>query len=192
MLKVNEYSNLDLRAIGMTSAMQATKNLNTVQIINEFSASMRRHLREHTDGTNVNRDSLLATDYLNHYSGMVMLLEQVPETHEELILYLLSWQPISYKEHFKRSGFRDGDLAVRAYEHAPESIRATFDQVIERLQNESLNALEQVRKQAEEGNTKAIFRTCEESVPVLRELIAEASAIVNQQKSSSNVIEHLF
>ncbi len=175
----------------MKTAQVATAP-DTGQIIQEFSATMRKHLREHTDGTNVNNGSLLTTDYLNHYSGMVMLLEQLPATPEELIIYLLSWEPIGYEEHFENSGFRDGDLAIAAYRHAPENIRAAFDLVISRLHEESLKALDLVRRQAEEGNTKALAQTCETKAPVLRELIDEASAIVNQQNSSQNGIDTIF
>ncbi len=172
--------------------MMPAANPNTEQLIEDFSATMRKHLREHTDGTNVNSDSLLTTDYLNHYSGMVMLLEQLPQTPEELIIYLLSWEPIGYEQHFETSGFRDSDLAITAYRHAPENIRSTFDMVIERLHDESIKALDLIRQQAEAGNKQALAQTCEQSAPVLRELIDEASAIVNQQTSSQNVIDGHF
>ena len=165
---------------------------NTEQLIKTFSASMREHLREHTEGTNVNQESLLTTDYLNHYSSMVMLLEQLPSTPEELIIYLLSWEPIGYEEHFKTSGFRDSDLAVTAYRHAPEYVRSTFDAVIDRLHDESIRTLDRVREQAEAGNTGALAQTCEETAPALRELIEEASAIVNKQKQSQFDIDDLF
>jgi len=165
---------------------------NTEQLIEEFSNTMRKHLREHTDGTNVNNASLLTTDYLNHYSGMVMLLEQLPSTPEELIIYLLSWEPIGYEEHFSTSGFRDGDLAITAYRHAPANIRSTFDTVIERLHDESIKALDSVRRQAEAGNTQGMSQTCEQSAPILRDLIDEASAIVNQQDHSQSSIDDHF
>ncbi len=173
----------------MKSAVQAPA---TEQLINSFSASMRKHLREHTDGTNINKSSLLTTDYLNHYSGMVMLLEQLPQTPEELIIYLLSWEPVDYETHFETSGFRDGDLAVLAYQRAPEDIRVRFDAVIDRLHAESLKALELVREQAEAGNTQALTQTCETSAPVLRHLIDEAAAIVNQHSHSQSAIDDHF
>jgi len=172
-----------------TSVVSAS---NTEQLIHDFSSRMRKHLREHTDGTNVNKSTLLTSDYLNHYAGMVMLLEQLPSTPEELILYLLSWEPISYEKHFETSGFRDGDLAVTAYRHAPDNIRAAFDHIIDRLQSESVKALNVVRLQAEAGNTDGLTETCETSAPVLRYLIDEASAIINQQEKSQSNIDELF
>lgn len=156
------------------------------QLIEAYSMMMRRHLREHTPGTNVNRHTLLTTDYLNHYAGMVMLLEQLPETPEELLLYLLSWEPVSYEQHFATSGFRESGLAVAAYRHAPDNVRATFDGIIERLHDESVRALEFVRIEAEAGNSEAFAILCAEKVPLLRDLIGEASAIVNQQPDGAD------
>lgn len=176
----------------MRSSASVSSIRNTEQIIETYSAIMRKHLREHTDGTNVNRNTLLTTDYLNHYAGMVMLLQQLPDTPEELILYLLSWEPVSYIEHFETSGFKDGSLAVAGYRHAPESIRSTFDHIIERLHDESIRALDTVRLEAENGNTRALAMVCAEKVPVLRDLISEASAIVNQQVPSQDCIDELF
>ena len=165
---------------------------NTEQLIEDFSNTMRKHLREHIEGTNVNNASLLTTDYLNHYSGMVMLLEQLPQTPEELIIYLLSWEPIGYEEHFETSGFRDSDLAITAYRHAPENIRSTFDLVVQRLHDESIKALDAVRRQAEAGKTREMTQTCEQSAPILRDLIDEASAIINQQESAQTTLDKLF
>jgi hypothetical protein len=164
----------------------------TERLIRDYSEVMRRHLQQHVDGTNINGQSLLTTDYLNHYSGMVMLLEQLPETPEELIIYLLSWRPVSYEEHFETSGFRDGDMAIAAYRHAPAEIRASFDAIIERLHEQSLKAIELVSKQAEQGNIDALARTCEEHAPILRELIDEASGVVNQGGEGQDDIDAMF
>ena len=43
-----------------------------------FKNSMTEHLRAHTKGTNVNEETLLTTDYLNHFNEIIMLLEIVP------------------------------------------------------------------------------------------------------------------
>ena len=177
----------------MTAANSAA--LPAQELISNYSACMRKHLKRHMDGANINHSSLLTTDYLNHYSSMVMLLEQLPETPEELIIYLLSWEPLSYEEHFETSGFREGNLAIRAYRHAPEEIRASFDHIISRLHEESLKALNLIRAQAENGDTSALSQTCEQSAPLLRELIDEAAAIVNQQKGekqNQDMIDEMF
>ena len=70
---------------------------------------MTEHLRAHTDGTNVNAKTLLATDYLNTYNEVVMLLEMLPDAPNELVTDLECWRAKSYREHFQSSGFRDRD-----------------------------------------------------------------------------------
>ncbi len=174
------------------NAAAALKTPEKDQHAEDFSATMRKHLREHVEGTNVNANSLLTTDYLNHYSSMVMLLEQMPETPEELIIYLLAWEPVSYIEHFETSGFRDGDLAQIAYRHAPQNIRDAFDQVIDQLHDKSMQALNIVREQAENGNKEGLAETCVQNAPVLRQLIDEASKIINQNSNSQQDVDQQF
>ena len=51
-------------------------------------------------GKNINQNTLLATDYLNHFNEIIMLLEMVPsmpECYEDAA----GWRPKSYAEHFR-------------------------------------------------------------------------------------------
>ena len=48
---------------------------------------------------NINPRTGLATDYLNHFNEAIMLLEMVPDM-PECAEDFLSWQPLSYAEHF--------------------------------------------------------------------------------------------
>ena len=68
----------------------------------------------------------LATDYLNHFNEVAMLigvLPDMPEAADEV----LSWKPCSYAEHFRRSGFRARELAIAAYEAADPAVLACFE-----------------------------------------------------------------
>lgn len=75
---------------------------------------------------NINPVSFLATDYLNHYNEIVMLLEMVPDM-PDMLEDVLDWAPKSYPDHFMESGFAARELAVNAYENAPTVYRAQFD-----------------------------------------------------------------
>src|SRR5262245_15024329 len=77
---------------------------------------------------NINPDTGLATDYLNHFNEAIMLLEMIPAM-PECAGDFLSWQPLSYAEHFVASNFKGRDLAVAAYHEAPANIRVPFDEV---------------------------------------------------------------
>jgi len=68
----------------------------------------------------------LATDYLNVFNEAVMLfglLGDMPDMIEEL----RNWEPLSYEQHFARSGFQAKDLAILAYQNADPSTKAPFD-----------------------------------------------------------------
>lgn len=83
-------------------------------------------------GTTINDETLLSTDYLNHYNELVMMLEMVPDM-PEMLAEATAWQPKSYQEHFHDSAFQHRDLAIWAYENAPDRYRAPLDDCIARL-----------------------------------------------------------
>src|SRR5580693_7473839 len=83
-------------------------------------------------GTNISETTLLATDYLNHFNEIVMLLEMVPDM-PELFEEAQAWQPKSYVEHFAGSSSPFHALAAELYPHAPRMYRAPFDTTIEQL-----------------------------------------------------------
>jgi hypothetical protein len=75
---------------------------------------------------NIDPDTWLATDYLNHFNEVVMMLDllgDMPELRDEV----LAWAPASYQEHFERSSFRAKALAIAAYGFAPAAARGPFD-----------------------------------------------------------------
>ncbi len=49
--------------------------------------------------TNVNDDTYLATDYLNHFNEIVMLLEMIPDM-PDILEDAKEWRPKSYDQHF--------------------------------------------------------------------------------------------
>ncbi|GIU67275.1 hypothetical protein [Candidatus Phycosocius spiralis] len=75
---------------------------------------------------NINPKTGLATDYLNVFNEAVMLfglLAEMPDMLEEL----KNWEPLSYEEHFARSGFMAKDLAIVSYLRCDPTIKAGFD-----------------------------------------------------------------
>ena len=74
---------------------------------------------------NINPATGLATDYLNHYNEVAMLiatLSDIPEMRDSV----LEWQPVGYPTHFARTGFSDKGLAIAAYITAPRETKAQF------------------------------------------------------------------
>lgn len=88
--------------------------------------------REKVQGTNISPQTLLATDYLNHFNEIVMLLDLLPDM-PDMIEECRVWEPKSYQEHFNGSTFSDRQLAVEAYEHVPTKFRAPFEETIRQI-----------------------------------------------------------
>src|SRR5215218_1014759 len=77
---------------------------------------------------NISPRTGLATDYLNHFNEAIMLLEMIPDM-PDCAEDFLSWQPISYREHFAASNFRARELAIETYDAADPAIRREFDSI---------------------------------------------------------------
>src|SRR5712671_4481486 len=81
---------------------------------------------------NINPKTGLATDYLNHFNEAIMLLEMIPAM-PECADDFLSWQPLTYAEHFVASNFKGRDLAISAYNATADDIRVLFDEVCDTM-----------------------------------------------------------
>ena len=153
----------------------------------QFQNSMTEHYRSHLDGTNINKKSMLTTDYLNHFSGVLMLIEMLPGDPETFAEDVLEWSPKTYEEHFETTGFRDKELAVKAYEHAPVDVRQAFDEVVDELNDALVGLLGHVQSAVDTQQTDQLVAVCSEVTPQVRDLIGKAADIVND--GTSNVVE---
>lgn len=134
--------------------------------------------RDRLKGTNVNPKTLLATDYLNHFNVVEMIIEMIPEL-PEYFEELIAWQPRSYREHFARSSLRDAGLALEAYNHVPESLRATFEALAARLNETATRAIHSAGIALETQDPEIIAFSCAGAAGELRALIGEAGSLIN-------------
>jgi len=146
-------------------------------IVSAFRVAMVGHFRSHIPGTNINESTLLASDYLNHFHELVMLLEALSSEPDGFADDLLSWRPLTYEEHFTQSGFRDKNLAIAAYRRAPPRVRARFDEAVARLHGEALTVVATVGTALDNG--QGLDKACVDAAARLRILIDEANAIAN-------------
>ena len=82
-------------------------------------------LRTRIAGTNINKKTLLATDYLNHFNELVMALDLIPDM-PDCLQDAREWLPKSYEEHFADSQFSDATLAIEADVIAPSKYKVAF------------------------------------------------------------------
>ncbi|MFD0988440.1 hypothetical protein [Methyloligella solikamskensis] len=153
------------------------RDVSREDIVAAFRTAMVSHFRSHIPGTNINEVTLLASDYLNHFHELVMLLEAVASDPDEFAEDLSGWEPITYEEHFTSSGFRDKNLAIAAYRRAPQDIRRAFDQAVARLHAEAGTLVESVEVELVNGDRASLTQLCFDGSMRLRDLIQAANAI---------------
>src|SRR5277367_5231190 len=124
---------------------------------------------------NINPRTGLATDYLNHFNEAVMLLEMIPDM-PECAEDFLSWQPLSYAEHFTASNFKARDLAIEAYSFADTRVRTEFDNITSAMTS-ILTAVGAAMQEAQQDNTRA--RLAEQATIWVKPLVMQAGGIIN-------------
>ncbi|HLN25280.1 MAG TPA: hypothetical protein VK558_15005 [Patescibacteria group bacterium] len=130
------------------------------------------------EGTNINPQTLLATDYLNHFNEIVMMLEMIPdmaECYEEA----QAWAPKSYQDHFRDSQFRDRDLAVEAYDHVPEKYKKPFEEIISQMNALVSGSVERIGTVMQAGSADELRFVCSEASRGLQKLMDYASAVIH-------------
>jgi hypothetical protein len=135
-------------------------------------------LRDRIKGTNIDERTLLATDYLNHFNEIVMLVELVPDM-PELFSEAREWQPKSYQDHFRDSTFTEKELAITAYDHVHPKYREPFEDTIgemDRLVGASLAEIEVAIADGGEDRLRDLASTASRR---LQKLIDVASAIIH-------------
>jgi hypothetical protein len=80
----------------------------------------------------INPRTGLSTDYLNHFTEAVMVLEMIT-TMPECVDDLKAWQPKSYCEHFAASRLSNRETVIAAYHRADPAVREALDRAAETL-----------------------------------------------------------
>jgi hypothetical protein len=124
---------------------------------------------------NINPNTRLATDYLNHFNEAIMLLEMIPAMPECADDFLV-WQPLSYPDHFRQSNFKGRDLAIAAYDSADPDIRARFDGLCDTLTS-ILTAVRDAIMEATQPATRV--RLAEQATNWLKPLVIQAGGVIN-------------
>jgi len=124
---------------------------------------------------NINPKTGLATDYLNHFNEAIMLLEMIPAM-PECADDFLSWQPLTYAEHFVASNFKGRDLAISAYNETPDDVRVPFDEVCA-----TMKSILMAIRDAVEGSHRDVtkMRLAENALAWLKPLVAKAGGMIN-------------
>lgn len=138
----------------------------------------REAIRARLAGTNINEESFLATDYLNHFNEIIMLLEMVPDM-PECLDDCKEWRPRDYADHFRDSGFSDKELAILAYERAPPQFRAPFDDTVSTMNRLIALGIERIDAALAAGDRGAAAHEAQRTTRALQKLVDVASAVIH-------------
>ncbi len=123
----------------------------------------------------VNPDTGLSTDYLNHFSEALMILEMLPAA-PECLDDLLAWGPCNYVEHFERSGFADAGHVIAAYRAAEPAVIRSLDILTEVMTATLLGIREAL---AAHGYGPRTAELAARGAGALKPLVARAAAVIN-------------
>jgi len=134
--------------------------------------------REKVKNTNINEQALLATDYLNHFNELIMLLEMLPDC-PEILEELKEWRPKSYKQHFLDSNLSYKELAVAAYDHVPNRFLRPFEETVARIDRRVEAGIGEIDAAMSAADPETLRRTAMAVVEDLQESLATANAIIH-------------
>lgn len=124
---------------------------------------------------NINPQTGLATDFLNHFNEVIMLLEMLPGA-PEFVDDILAWEPLSYHDYFAVSHFKERELAILAYQAADPVARASLETYAEEMNGDLLSMLAQLRSGLP---TEAAAALGVETARRLKSVVARAAAVIN-------------
>lgn len=152
-----------------------------------------RALRERALGSNVNDQTLLATDYLNHFNEVVMLLEMVPDM-PDMLDDVKAWKPKTYQDHFRSSTIADRELAVEAYDHVPKRYREPFDTTVEQINRLIVTTIERLEQDIGLGNPELLRANAKTLSHVIQRLMDMAGSIIHgsQKTMGQNDIDAML
>ncbi|HET7847742.1 MAG TPA: hypothetical protein VFL51_01650 [Pseudolabrys sp.] len=134
-------------------------------------------------GSNINAVTGLSTDYLNHFNEAIMLLEMFA-SFPGCLADILAWRPMSYRQHFAASQFKDRAVAIAAYDAADASLRGALDMLAGTMNAvlETARAAMSANLPPEEATTLAT-----RTAAALKPLVARAGAVINGEQFSGQV-----
>ena len=135
-------------------------------------------LKARAAGSNLDPETLLATDYLNHFNEIVMLLEMVPDM-PEIMDEVKAWQPKAYVDHFRDSTIADRELAIEAYAHVPEKYLRPFEHTVMQLDNVVVTSVQLMERYIEDGDMSMLREQATVMSRMIQRLLDTASGIIH-------------
>lgn len=140
-------------------------------------------LHERIIGKSISPTTYLATDYLNHFNEVIMLLDMIIDM-PDLLQELCEWRPKDYVTHFGDSGLSDQDLIVEAYHAASDEDRNTLYAVTVEMERIIQDTIAKATNDDQTIDEISLSILCTSTTEKLRERINLASAVINSGAAS--------
>ena len=126
---------------------------------------------------NVNLSTGFATNYLNHYVEILLLLEMLPSMPEGIEDILL-WKPIDYAEHVRQSGLPKSELVLEAFEHSNPKRKDMLRDVTNEVDTEVLRYIDQAQKAVALGDNEQTSAISSQAKEVLTPMLEKVSGVI--------------
>jgi hypothetical protein len=145
------------------------------------------------EGTTVDSNTLLSTDYFNHFNEVVMLLSMLSDM-PDMLEEIQAWRPKTYQRHFADSGLAVAPLAIACYDHVPPEYLLPFEQTIEEMNTTIAVAVEELDAAKDDADRLNLLAA--DYWRQLQDLIDRAGAIVHgatpESSLDQNAIDDMF
>ena len=136
----------------------------------------------------VNPSSGIASDFLNQYNEVLLLVENLPVLLPEMVEELLAWKRKSYEEYFAASPLPGGDMAIKVYSKLDSAFKSKFETQIERINkvaDKAIAVIAERERASGELNAKDVEDFCGQISKKLREEIEKAAKLINYGLATS-------
>lgn len=137
-----------------------------------------RAIQTRAEGTNLDPVTLLATDYLNHFNEIVMLLELVADM-PDMLEDAKAWTPVDYIGHFQASSIADKGIAIEAYPFVPPIYKEPFEKTVSLINELIASSIERLDDAVANGDPDLIREIATRQSRNIQRLTEAASAIMH-------------
>jgi hypothetical protein len=154
---------------------------------------MYEEYRARLQGTTIDPNTFLSTDYFNHFNEAIMLFAMLPDM-PEMIEEIDLWKFRSYCEHFQTSGLAFADLAIELYPLAPQELRDSLEALVDEMRITIETARTEFHGLLARHDTDVLADKAVSCSIALQRMVDEGSAIVHGFAGSldQSAIDDLF
>ena len=134
---------------------------------------------------NINPDTFLATDYLNHFNEVLMLIEMLPSM-PDCAEDVFTWQPMSYLDYFEQSTFKEKALAIELYDEVPSELKDHFEDLVGKIDEKVFRLIERISDLNGDLSGGSYDSLAFSASTEVRPLIDQASALVNASAGATD------